>query len=260
VSDLEAFLLGVVQGLTEFLPVSSSGHLVISQSLLGVEHGSSLLFEVVLHVATLVAIVIFYRRKLASLISGAVRGDSEAWRYGAKLGLATLPAVAVALVAGDWVDRAFASPAVAGVCLFATGGILMTTRRSLATAVQREPSWVAAVLIGCAQAFAILPGISRSGSTVAAALALGVAPTAAAEFSFLMGIIAIAGAGVRMIPELGSVSPELWQAMSIGAGAALISGLAALSMFVWLLARRVFYMFAYYVWGVGALFLLWLYL
>lgn len=258
-SGFEAFLLGLVQGLTEFLPVSSSGHLVIFESLLGVDDRANLVFEVALHVATLVAIVIFYRRRIASLISGTLRRDAAALRYGAKLALATLPAVAVALIAGDWVDRAFASPTLVAVCLFATGGILMTTRRSLAGATTlQEPGWGAALLIGCAQAFAILPGISRSGSTVAAALALGVAPAAAAEFSFLMGIIAISGAAALMIPEFTQTTLEHWQTMAIGSVAALLSGLAALWIFVWLLARRVFYAFSYYVWAAGALFLAWL--
>jgi len=260
VSGFEAFLLGIVQGLTEFLPVSSSGHLVIFESLLGLDDRANLLFEVAVHVATLVAIVIFYRRKLASLVSGSLRGDAAALRYGAKLALATLPAVGVALLAGEWVDRAFASPTLVALCLFATGGILMTTRRSLPTATLHEPGWAAVLLIGCAQALAILPGISRSGSTVAAALALGVAPAAAAEFSFLLGIIAISGAAVLMIPEFAQLTLEHWQTMAVGAVAAMLSGLAALWIFVWLLARRVFYAFSYYLWAAGALFLAWLHL
>ena len=259
-SEFEAFLLGIVQGLTEFLPVSSSGHLVIFESLLGVEGSADLLFEVALHVATLVAIAIFYREKIASLLTGALRRDSAAWRYAGKLGAATLPAVVVALLFRDAIERAFAAPELVALCLFATGGILLTTRRTLPKAAGQEPSWRAALLIGCVQAFAILPGISRSGSTVAAALALGVTAAAAAEFSFLLGIIAISGAAVLMIPELGNATAEQWHAIAIGAAAALVSGLAALWLFVWLLARRVFYVFSYYLWAAGALFLAWLYL
>ena len=258
-SEFEAFLLGIVQGLSEFLPVSSSGHLVIFGALLGVEDESSLLFEVALHVATLVAIVIFYRRKIMALVVGVLRRDREEMAYAGKLGLATLPAVGLALVARDQIESAFAAPALVALCLLATGAILWTTRRTLPRASEVTPSWLAALLIGCAQALAILPGISRSGTTVAAALALGVLPLAAAEFSFLMGIIAIAGAAVLMIPELGSVSAEAWKAIAIGSVAALASGLAALWIFVWLLSRRAFYAFSYYVWTAGALFLIWLY-
>jgi undecaprenyl-diphosphatase len=258
VSEFEAFVLGIVQGLTEFLPVSSSGHLVIFGALLGVEDESSLLFEVALHVATLVAIVIFYRRKIASLIIGVLRGDGEAVAYGGKLLVATLPAVGIALVARDEIERAFAEPTLVALCLIATGAILWSTRRTLLTASASIPSWFAALLIGCAQALAILPGISRSGTTVAVALALGVAPLAAAEFSFLMGIIAIAGAAVLMVPELGSVGADAWNALAIGGAAALVAGLAALWLFVWLLSRRAFYVFSYYVWAAAGLFLVWL--
>ena len=108
------------------------------------------------------------------------------------------------------------------------------------------------MLIGCAQACAILPGISRSGATVATALALGVAPAAAAEFSFLMSVIAISGAAVRELPELTSLAPELVAPLILGALAALVSGIAAIWLFVRLLERRGFYYFAYYTWAAGA--------
>jgi len=121
-----------------------------------------------------------------------------------------------------------------------------------------EPGWTAALWIGCAQAIAILPGISRSGSTVAAALAVGVAPAAAAEFSFLLGVVAIAGAAVLMVPELGQVAPDQWGALGIGSVAALASGVAAIWLFVRMLERNVFHLFAWYTWTVGTVFLAWL--
>jgi undecaprenyl-diphosphatase len=258
VSALEAFWLGIVQGLTEFLPVSSSGHLVMLETLLGVEGEGGLVFEVVVHVATLLAIVIFFRRRVSELVVGALRGDPDAWRYGCKLGVATVPAVAVGLLAKDAVERAFASPVVAGACLLVTGLVVWTTRATMKRAHGSEPSWLAALLIGCAQAVAILPGISRSGSTVAVALALGVAPLAAAEFSFLMGVVAIAGAAVLTLPDAAGFSPALLTGLGVGALAALVSGVAAIWLFVRLLEHRAFHVFAYYAWAVGALFLAWL--
>ena len=254
---LEALLLGVVQGLTEFLPVSSSGHLVIAQALLGV-HGEGLVFEIVVHVATLGSVLVFYRQRVAALCAGALRGSPEAIRYLAKLVLATLPAVVLVLVAGDFLEDQFESARVAALCLLITGGILWTTRRSIAGAHLPEPGWGAALLIGCAQALAILPGISRSGTTVAAALALGVAPAAAAEFSFLMSVIAIAGAAVRSAPELAAASGEHAGALLLGGAAALLSGLAAIWAFVRVLRTRAFHRFAYYTWAVGLLVLVWL--
>jgi len=116
-----------------------------------------------------------------------------------------------------------------------------------------QPSWLAAALIGCAQAVAIVPGISRSGSTVAAALALGVRPAAAAEFSFMMSVVAIAGAAVRSLPELGAAPAALMVPLAVGAVAALVSGVAAIWLFVRLLRTRGFHYFAFYTWIAGAL-------
>jgi undecaprenyl-diphosphatase len=258
VSEIQALWLGIVQGVTEFLPVSSSGHLVVFQTLLGVDAAGHLLFDVAVHVATLFAIALFYRRRIALLLRDAFGGRREAWRYAGKLALGTLPAVAVGLTAKDWIEAQFAAPAVSGVGLIATGAILWTTRRTLPDAHAEEPGWRAALLIGCAQAVAILPGISRSGTTVAAALALGIRPLAAAEFSFLLGIIAIAGAATLMLPDAAGMPPGIWPALGVGAAAALASGVAAIWLFLRLLRSQVFYVFSYYVWGVGALFLAWL--
>jgi len=257
-SSLEALWLGIVQGLTEFLPVSSSGHLVMLQSLLGVEEEGGLLFEVAVHVATLIAIVIFFHRRVSGLVVGALRGQPEAWRYGMKLALGTVPAVVVALLGGERLQLGLESPWLAGSCLLATGAILWTTRTTLPRARLEEPGWGAVLLIGCAQAFAILPGISRSGTTVAAALALGIAPGPAAEFSFLLGIVAITGAAVLMLPQLAQASPDQIASIGIGGAAALVSGLLAIWLFIWLLRRQTFYVFSYYAWTVGALFLAWL--
>ncbi len=250
---IQAIILGIVQGLTEFLPVSSSGHLVLAQELLGAKPGGGILFEVAVHIATLVAILLFYRQRVSTLAVGALTLDNDAWRYILKLGLATVPAVLVALVARDWIEQQFESILVVAVCLIITGFIVWSTRYTLGHGSDTEPSWVAALMIGCIQAFAILPGISRSGSTVAMALLLGLAPLAAAEFSFLLGVIAMAGAGILLLPELTSASGEALNAILFGGVAALISGLIALWLFVWLLKNQRFYLFAFYVWTVGAL-------
>jgi undecaprenyl-diphosphatase len=161
------------------------------------------------------------------------------------------------LAAGDFIDAQFESPAAAGVGLLITGALLWSTRRTIGTAHLPSPTWTAAVLIGCAQSIAIAPGISRSGATVAAALALGVSPLAAAEFSFLMSSIAITGAAVRMIPEFGAVASEAMVPIAIGMFAAMVSGIAAIWLFVRLLQSSGFHYFAYYTWPVGALAVIW---
>ena len=249
-TDLEAFVLGVIQGLTEFLPVSSSGHLVVLQALFGAEQ-QGILFEVVVHVATLASVLIFYRRRVGTLIVGSIRGDADARNYCLKLGVATLPAVLLVLVAGDILDALFESPAAAGTGFLITGGILWTTRKTAPAAQLSGPGWRAALLIGCAQALAIVPGISRSGATVGAALALGVAPLAAAEFSFLMSVIAILGAAIRALPELGSAPSAAIAPLAIACASALVCGVAAIWLFLRLLQTCAFHYFAYYTWAIG---------
>ena len=259
-SPLEALLLGVVQGVTEFLPVSSSGHLVMFSTLLGLESEGGLFFEVAVHVATLLAIVIFYRSKILELVTGVFRRDAMAVRYVGMLMLATLPAVVAALTSRTILEQVLSSPAVAAGGFLITAAVLWTTRTTLPRADRTELSWTTALLIGLAQAAAILPGVSRSGATVATALALGVAPGVAAEFSFLLGIIAISGAAILILPGLGDVSPEALTALMLGCSAALTSGLLAIWLFVALLRRKTFYQFAYYTSVAGVLFGLFIYL
>ena len=256
-NGLEALGLGVVQGLTEFLPVSSSGHLLILERLLGVRT-PGVLFEVALHVATLLSVVLYYRGRILELAVGCATGRREAWRYVGKLGMGTVPAVIAVLLAGDLLEAQFDLPPVAGAGLLLTGFALWTTRNTGASAHEAEPSWRAAALIGCAQAFAILPGISRSGTTVAVALALGVAPVRAAEFSFLLGVLAVLGAAARELPGLATVPPDVRGALVVGGAAALVSGVAAIWLFVRLVRAGSIHRFAFYVWAVGGAYLLWL--
>ncbi|HUF75167.1 MAG TPA: undecaprenyl-diphosphate phosphatase [Longimicrobiales bacterium] len=256
-TSLEAIILGLIQGATEFLPVSSSGHLVIGQTLLGVE-SPGVVFEVALHVATLVSILFVYRARVGELAVGAVRRDPASLRYVGLLVVATLPAVVVGLFFKDAVEALFESPVASGVALLVTGLILWTSRRALAGAKGTVPGWTAALLIGVAQAFAILPGISRSGSTVVAALWLGVAPREAAAFSFLMAVPAISGAAVLQLGELGAGAGLGWEVLALGSLFAAVTGVLAIRTFVAMLARESFHLFAPYCWIVGALFLAYL--
>lgn len=254
---LTAAWLGLVQGVSEFLPISSDGHLVIFETLLGVsEEQGGLAFVIAVHIGSLVALLLFYRERILGLVRGLFGRDAAALAFVAKLALATLPAVAIGLTLKDRVEEAFQTPWMAGAGLLITGTFLITTKRTLPKAHALAPSYGQALAIGCAQALAILPGVSRSGSTIALALALGVAPLAAAEFSFLLGIIAIVGAAVLSLPDLlaAGATPEA-APMLLGAGVAALSGLAALALFVRLLASQRFHSFAYYCWAAGAAFL-----
>jgi len=257
-STLEALILGIVQGLTEFFPVSSSGHLVVFQALLGVDVEGGLVFEIAVHVATLGAILVYYRRRILELIRGVLSLDPVALDYAGKLALGTVPAVAVGLFGKDFIEAQFANRALVGFALIATGFIVLSTRWTAPRATLSAPTWTMALWVGCAQALAILPGISRSGSTVAMALALGLAPALAAEFSFLLGVVAITGAAVLMLPDLSAAEPAVVSAVAVGSVAALVSGLAALTLFVRMLRSGSFQYFALWAWAAGALFLGWL--
>lgn len=254
----EALILGFVQGATEFLPVSSSGHLVVAQELLDV-HVDGVLFEVAVHVATLFSIALVYRRRIVDLVVGMVRREPDSWRYVGLLVAATIPAAVLGLAFEDRLEALFDDPVVPGVAFLVTGLVLWSSRAALKKDPQGKPWLTAAVLIGLAQAFALVPGISRSGSTVVAALWLGVAPAEAAAFSFLMALPAIAGAAVLQVPDILAGPIDITgSALLVGGVAAAVTGVAAIKTFVEMLRRRSFHQFAFYVWVLGVAFLSWL--
>jgi undecaprenyl-diphosphatase len=279
--SFQSIVLGVVQGFTEFLPVSSSGHLVIAQTLLGVAN-PGVFVEVALHVGTLISVMIVYHKKLAELATGALRNDPGAWRYLGLLFLASIPAGLVGILLKDRIEAAFGAPWVTGVLLIATGLILWTTRRArpevarvtdggeMAVQLGADPAvisanpagamtWKLALGIGVAQAIAILPGISRSGSTIVAGLWGRLSGEEAAEFSFLMSIIVIAGAALLEVRHIGDAVRGIGALpLFLGFLAAIVTGIIAIQSLVWLLRRQAFHVFAYYVWAVGAIFLIYL--
>jgi undecaprenyl-diphosphatase len=171
--------------------------------------------------------------------------------------LAMIPAGIAGLFFEDLVAKAFDSLWAAGIGFLITGAALWYTRGNTAGTGDR-PSVAAALGIGVAQAFAILPGVSRSGLTLAAALALGVAPIAAAEFSFLMSVAAISGAAIWALPELLAAPAGHAGALSLGAATALVSGVGAIWFCIRLLSQGSLHWFAYYTWAAGLATLLWL--
>ena len=266
----EALVLGIVQGLTEFLPVSSSGHLVVGQALLGIEL-PGVAFEVAVHFATLVSVLVAYRRRVGALMRGSVRLDPRTWRYLGLIAVANIPAAAVYFLLGDVVEAAFETPAAAGMAFLVTGGVLWSARGAMRRGTVREEAarhagapgpfpgargLGVAMLIGVAQAFALFPGISRSGSTVVAALWLGVESDDAAEFSFLMSVPAILGAALLQLLDTGAAASALGTApLVFGAVAAAATGLVAIRIFLAVLRARSFHRFALYPWILGLLFL-----
>lgn len=253
-SVLEAALLGLIQGLTEFLPVSSSGHLVLGQALLGVD-SSGVVFEVAVHVATLCAIVWVYRARIMELLGGVTRGERSALTYVGLILVASVPAAVIGIAGRSWFESRFDDPILAAWMLLITGLIIWTVRFSAPRAAREGPDVGRSFLIGCAQAVAILPGISRSGATVALGAWLGVEVVRLAEFSFLMSIPAILGAALLQLGDLGSVPGPDMAAISVGFAVAAISGVAAIHLFVRMLKNATFHRFAYYCWFVGGAYL-----
>lgn len=247
-------LLGLLQGLTEFLPVSSSGHLVLAQRLLGLDPPGVVL-EGVLHLATLTAVLLYFRRDIARLFSRGLRREGRAERcYLLYLALGTLPIAVAGLSARGLVERAFSSVTLTGGMLLVTAGLLLAAARAQGKAKRKEVRLTDAALVGVAQAAALLPGISRSGATIGTGILAGLAPREAARFSFLLAIPAILGAGALALGEAPAApfAPGDWLGMGIAAGCALTSGLFAIHLLLRVLAGNRLYLFAFYCLAVGA--------
>lgn len=213
---LESIVLGIVQGLTEFLPVSSSGHLVVTPALFGWDD-PSLTFDLILHLGTLVAVVLAFRRDLAQLAAGLLgRGEDPvaARRTVGLLLIGTVPAGIVGVAFGGFFEERFADPVAAAASLYVTAAILLGAEWIIRRGEGTTPVDARrAGVIGIAQAFAIFPGVSRSGSTIAAGLVQGVSREAATRFSFLLSIPAIVGAILTQVPAsptATSRSPAPW--------------------------------------------------
>lgn len=265
-TTIQAIILGVIQGLTEFLPVSSSGHLVLFSQLFGVQE-SSMVFEVMVHVGTLLAVLVVFRSEVWLLINSfftLLRDPRNAKRHmeeepGCRLLVAlvigTVPAVLAALLLKEQIEGLFSSSLLVGFMLLVTGVILYVTDRH--TGAEKELGAISprdAVLIGLGQAVAMLPGISRSGTTIAAGLLRGLDREGAARFSFLLAIPAILGALVLSLGDLFAGTSEIALGV-LGAGfvSAALTGYLAIHLLLDLVKKGRLIWFSYYTWIVGAL-------
>jgi len=253
--------LGLIQGLTEFLPVSSSGHLVIFERLFGVE-AHTLAFEVLVHIGTLIAVLIFFRVRLSAIVGSFLRspfkvsGDGENVRY-TRLGwfliLGTVPAAIVGLAFKDYIELAFASPRWSAGMLLATAAILIPTK--WAKEEDGELNLIRTIIVGLAQAVAIMPGISRSGSTISAGMFSGISKSEAAEFSFLLSIPAILGAAVLETPEfIADLSnKQLGINYLVGAIIAAVVGYLSIAFLMKVIRKGKFFYFGLYCAAAGLL-------
>jgi undecaprenyl-diphosphatase len=209
---IESIVLGLIQGLTEFLPVSSSGHLVLGSALFGLKSGD-IVFEVFVHFATFLAVVVFFYKEILKLIKAPINvafkgsranDDMMSLKYLLLIVIGTIPAVFVGLLLKDQITEAFASTRLVGVTLLVTSAILFLTL--LAKPSRKNLTVLDSIIIGIAQAVAILPGISRSGSTISTSLFLGIDKKTAFNFSFLLSLPAIFGAFLLQVKEAMDMS------------------------------------------------------
>ncbi len=252
---LQGIALGILQGLTEFLPVSSSGHLALAESFFGIE-SPGVAFEVFVHFGTALAVICFFRRRIVAIVVAVIsfllrrEHDADEARLGLHLLIGTVPAGFIGYFLADRVESAFGNPALVSVLLIVTGCILWATRW-LPEGSKQRGSWKDALAIGSAQALAILPGISRSGSTIAAGLSVGLTRRAAAEFAFLLSVPVILGATAASLGDAAHAADVPRAAVAAGTVAAFLAAIPAIVLLLRVVAAGRFPRFAWYCWAVG---------
>lgn len=262
---LQALLLGLVQGLTEFLPVSSSGHLAIGKAILGVEPSEDLIFEVTVHAATVLATIVVFRKQIWQLLCGLFKFKyNDETDYIAKICLSMIPVLIVGVFFKDSVEAAFGSLLVVGIALLVTALLLvlsdyLSSRVKGVKDYRNGISFWQALVVGIGQAFAVIPGLSRSGTTISTGLICGVKRESMAQFSFLMVLVPILGemfldvVGGDFAASSVGVLPLL-----LGFAAAFVSGLFACKVMIALVRKAKLKWFGLYCAIVGLLVLLFL--
>jgi undecaprenyl-diphosphatase len=271
VSAAAAVVLGILQGLTEFLPVSSSAHLILARAFFGwdVPADFGLAFDVALHIGTLAAILTFFRREIAGMVAALPSvlspGDDavgQSARLIQRIAVATVPVVVVGLLFNDYIEETLRTPRVAAWAL-AIGAVVMFGAERLGTRRRAEDSvtWLEAVLIGCAQASALIPGVSRSGATISLGMFMGFRRDAAARFTFLLAIPATLAAAAKESLELRhmGITAANAQLMVIGVLVSGIVGYITIKYFLRFLAGHRLDVFAYYRWALAAVTFIWLF-
>ena len=263
---ISAALLGVVQGLTEFLPVSSSGHLILARAFFGWDPGRfGIAFDVACHVGTLLAVVAFFIGDVGKLIAaapGALTGkDGEYERLGRLIIAGTIPIVIVGGLFADVIEAQLRSPLIVAITLTIGGiGLIIAERIGRKSRDARTLGYGEAIAIGCAQALALIPGISRSGSTLTLALFLNVERASAARFVFLMSLPAVVAAGAKEafdLREAGMANLPV-TILAVGLVVSAIVGYVTVKYFVRYLAHHSLEVFAYYRFVLAAFTVFWL--
>jgi undecaprenyl-diphosphatase len=266
----EAIILGVIQGLTEFLPVSSSGHLVLFQKMFGMKH-AELFFDVAVHLGTLVAVIVVFRLEIKKIIKALVQliflagpkitilqkvESDPQLKMALLIVIGSIPTAILGFLFAGIVDRLFTSGLNTGLMLIVTGLLLWLTRQKVASKEQAQSNRLTpknALIIGTVQGLAIIPGISRSGSTISIGLMLGIDREIAARYSFLLSIPAIIGAGLLSFKDSLFQKDLAIETALLGALTAALVGYAALKALLQMVKKGRLHVFAPYCWLVGIL-------
>lgn len=238
----QSVILGIVQGITEFLPISSSGHLVLIQRLFGIKE-QKLAFDIFLHIGTLIAILVYFRRDILNMIT-------KERRTALYVVVASIPTFVIGLMFRDVVEELFSRPHIVGYMLLATGLWLLAVAiydRFKSPERRKKPGLISSLIIGTAQGIAVIPGISRSGATIGAGILSGIDKETAVRFSFLLAIPAIAGASLLKCRDIGTglTSGDIFSFL-LGGLAAMISGLVAIRVLIKMVKTDKLYIFGIY--------------
>jgi undecaprenyl-diphosphatase len=246
-------ILGIIEGLTEFLPISSTGHLIVAGDLLNFadEHE---VFSVVIQLGAILAVVAYFSRRFLALGAGLLRRDPAAWRFLLGLVVATLPAAVIGLLLDDWLDEHLMHTGVVAVTLAVGGLAILVIERGKRTAVESDAwslSLRSAFLIGCCQLLALIPGVSRSGSTILGGVMLGVSRPAATEFSFFLAIPVMLGASMLKLVKHPQALTDNPMPIVVGFVISFVIALASIHWLLRYVARHDFRAFGWYRLGAG---------
>jgi len=245
-------ILGIVQGVTEFLPVSSSGHLVIAEHLLRT-NPPGVLLEGLLHLGTLAAILLVFRKEIIDMARSLTRRGSLAGRKEIGLiAIGTAPIAVFGFLFRGRIEEAFSSLTVVGASLVVTGAILLLTGVVKREAQRGAVRAIDALLIGLSQSAALLPGLSRSGATISSGIFAGLKPERAARFSFLLAVPALSGAGLLSLFSAPPGEAADWAGLAIATASAFIVGVLAIRTLLAIIARGRLWAFSLYCLGLGA--------
>lgn len=261
-SLLTIILLGIVEGLTEFIPVSSTGHLVLAGELLGFHAASSATFDIVIQLGAILSVVVLYHGRFTAVIAGLLRRDPGAIAFTRNIFLGFLPALVIGAVIYKAIKAMMESPIVVAIALI-VGGILILLIERLNKTVRTHDietmRWQTALGIGFAQCLSMIPGISRSGATIMGALTMGVERKTAAEYSFFLAIpVMLAASAKELFEQRNALAGSDWGAIGIGFVVSFVVALIVIKWFVGIVSKHGFAPFAWYRIIVGSAALIWL--